>query len=157
MIDKYFGGTLPTARKADPIDNELISLAENLNKEYESHMEKYAFSHALFEIFKVSSRANKYIDETTPWLLAKEESKKPRLASVLYNLLETIRVCTVLLQPFMPDSCLKIFAQINAIGTLTEYDSTLSFGKLHVNTSVNKGDIIFPRFDTAKELAEFDK
>jgi methionyl-tRNA synthetase len=118
-------------------------------------MEKYAFQHALMEIFKVSSRANKYIDETTPWLLLKE-GKRARLASVLYNLVETIRICTVMLQPFMPESCEKVFEQINAVGKLTEYDSTLKFGAFHANTSVIKGEIIFPRFDIAKELAELE-
>ena len=157
MIDKYFGGILSDEREAASPDEELIGQAENLHKEYERHMEKYQFQHALAEIFKVSSRANKYIDETTPWILAKDEGSRARLASVLYNLLETIRICTVLLQPFMPESCLRIFEQINVIGALKEYDSVLSFGALHANSSVNKGDIIFPRFDTEKELAEFDK
>ena len=73
-------------------------------------------------------------------------------ASVLYNLLETIRICTVLLQPFIPESCKEVFSQLNAIGHLIEYDSTLSFDALHTNTSVNKGDIIFPRFDAVKDL-----
>ena len=155
MIDKYFGGTLPDEREAAPPDDELIALAENLHIEYELNMEKYAFQHALTEIFKVSSRANKYIDETTPWLLAKD-GKRARLASVLYNLIETIRICTVLLRPFIPKSCDDIFEQINAVGTLTEYDSSLFFGAFHQNTSVNKGDIIFPRFEVEKEAVEFD-
>ena len=147
MIDKYFGGTLPIERETDPLDDVLIQLASNLNGVYEEQMEKYAFQNALAEVFKVSSRANKYIDETLPWQLAKDEKKKARLAAVLYNLLETIRICTVLLQPFMPESCLKIFEQIGASGDLTTYDSVLSFGAIPNNASVTKGEIIFPRHE----------
>ena len=154
MIDKYFGGTLPNEQKGGAEDGELISAAAGLACLYESHMEKYAFHNALAEVFKVSSRANKYIDETAPWTLAKDDSKRERLAAILYNLLETIRICTVMLQPFIPDSCVKIFGQIGAAGELTQYDSAASFGALPKNTTVRKGEIIFPRLDMEKELAE---
>jgi len=117
-------------------------------------MEKYAFQNALSEIFKVTSRANKYIDETAPWLLAKDETRHSRLASVLYTLLDTIRVCTILLQPFMPDSCARIFEQIGTPPGLTSYDSSGKIGALPKTVSVKKGEIIFRRLDMAKELAE---
>ena len=154
MVEKYFGGALPGEYEPGPEDEELISVAGMLHETYEEHMEKYAFQSALFEIFKVTSRANKYIDETAPWILAKDDAKRTRLAAVLYNLLETIRICAVMLQPFIPESCAKIFDQIGAAGELTAYDSALSFGALPKNPEVKKGDIIFPRLDLAKELDE---
>ena len=151
MIDKYFRGTLPIERETEPVDEELTKMAADLHIAYEQQMEKYAFQNALAEVFKVSSRANKYIDETVPWLLAKEKGKEARLAAVLYNLLETIRICTVLLQPFIPESCVRIFEQIGASGSLTTYDSTLSFGALQQNATIIKGDIIFPRHEIPKD------
>ena len=157
MVDKYFGGTLPAQQESGTEDAELIGLAKSLCAEYEKRMEKYEFHNALQEIFKLSSRANKYIDETAPWVLAKDEAQKPRLAMVLYNLLETIRICTVLLRPFMPDTCEKIFAQIGAAGAMTEYDSAAEFGALPRDVTVAKGDVIFPRIDVKKELEELEK
>jgi len=154
MVDKYFGGTLPAEREAGPEDTELIAMAENLHKTYESNMEKFAFQTAITEVMKVSSRANKYIDETTPWILAKEKSKESRLAAVLYNLLETIRICGVMLTPFMPESCEKILTQIGASSDIMTFDSAMHFGALPKEATVCKGDIIFPRLDLAKELAE---
>jgi len=152
MVEKYFGGVLPVKQESAAEDGELICLAGDLYKAYEANMEKYAFQSAIVEIQKVTSRANKYIDETAPWILAKDEDKKPRLAAVLYNLLETIRICTVMLQPFIPDSCKKIFMQVGAADGLTEYDSVFSFGAMPKAAKVNKGEMIFPRLDLAKEL-----
>ena len=152
MADRYFGGTLPEARKAEPIDDELISMVKELPALYQKSMDGYAFQTALADVFKVLSRANKYIDETTPWILAKNEENLPRLASVLYNLLETLRACTVLLKPFMPDTCEKIFAQIGADESVTTWDSAFIYGGLPLNVSVKKGDAIFPRIDMEKEL-----
>ena len=157
MVEKYFGGTLPETRESGPEDDELIALAANLHKAYEANMEKYAFQSALMEIQKVTSRANKYIDETAPWVLAKDADRAPRLACVMYNLLETIRICAVMLRPFMPDSCEKIFEQTGAQGFATEYGSAVSFGALPANAAVKKGGIIFPRLDMEKELAELDR
>jgi len=153
MVDKYFDGTLPEEKESGPEDTTLISLAENLSLVYESHMENLAFQNALAEVFKVTSRANKYIDETAPWVLAKDELSRPRLAAVMYTLLETIRICTVMLQPFMPDSCLKIFQQIGVAPDLTSYDSAGTFGALPGTVQVKKGEIVFPRIDLEKELA----
>jgi len=154
MVDKYFAGTLPQQQEGSPEDNELISAASGLYEIYKMHMDKYAVQNALSEIFKVTSRANKYIDETTPWILAKDESKKARLASVLYNLLETIRICTVLLTPVIPDSCNEILKQIGAAEEVKIFDSVKSFGELPADISVSKGEIIFPRLDIAKELVD---
>jgi methionyl-tRNA synthetase len=153
MVLKYFDGKLLEKRVVDPLDDELLLMASNLHKVYEKHMEKFAFQDALTDIFKVTSRANKYIDETAPWILAKDEQLKPRLATVLYNLLEAIRICAVLLQPFMPDSCLEIFKQIGVNEELSLYDSTATFGLLPKDVTVVKGDIIFPRLDLEKELS----
>ena len=152
MVEKYFDGTLPSEQEGGAEDNELIAMAENLHKIYESNMDKFAFQDALSEIFKVTSRANKYIDETTPWILAKDEANKPRLAAVLYNLLETIRICTVLLIPVMPDSCEKILGFIGAADDARSFDSTASFGALSKTVSVSKAEILFPRLDVKKEL-----
>jgi len=154
MVEKYFEGTLPETHVSGPEDRELISIAENLHSVYEADMDKYAFQSALMEIMKVTSRANKYIDKTTPWNLAKDESKRPRLSAVLYNLLETIRICAVMLQPFMPESCARIFSQIGAPGEIATFDSACSFGATPITVSVSKGEIIFPRLDMTKELEE---
>ena len=155
MVIKYFDGTLPQEQTGDALDNELTEMAASLQGAYEEHMEKYAFQAALVEIFKVTSRANKYIDETMPWAMAKDESQKPRLARVMYNLLESIRICAVLLQPFMPDSACKIFTQIGA-GDLTKWEAAESFGQMPYDVSVSKGDVIFPRIDLEKELEELE-
>ena len=107
-------------------------------------------------MFKVISRANKYIDETAPWVLAKDESKRARLATVLYNLLETLRITVTLLLPFMPDSCAKAFAQIGAAAEQTTWDNAAVWGVLPADVTVHKGETLFPRIDMAKELAELE-
>ncbi len=157
MVEKYFGGTLPKEQTADAIDDALVEMASGLRDRYEAQMEKYAFQNALMETFKVISRANKYIDETAPWVLAKDEANKPRLARVMYNLLESVRIATILLTPFMPDSCEKIFKQLGLSGELTTWDSAQGFGKMSADVSVVKGETLFPRIDMAKELEELEK
>ena len=153
MVEKYFGGKLPAERADDAgVDGELITMAGGLRAAYEAQMEKYAFQNALTEIFRVTSRANKYIDETAPWVLAKDESKRPRLASVMYHLLEAIRIAAVLLQPFMPETSARIFEQIGAPDGARTWDSAAAFGALPGDAAVKKGDAIFPRIDLAKEL-----
>ena len=153
MVEKYFGGTLPTDTREGDFDDDLKAEVTKLRDAYQAQMDKYAFQSAISEVFKVLGRGNKYIDETTPWILAKNENDRPRLARVLYNLLETIRVCTILLTPFIPDSCAKIFEQIGAEGELVTWDSAAEFGLLPKDVTVKKGDAIFPRIDMAKELA----
>ena len=156
MIEKYFGGTLPEERQADPLDDELIAMVGGLQAKYEEQMEKYTFQNALIEVFKVVSRANKYVDETAPWVLGRDEANKARLATVLYNLVETIRVCAILLTPFIPSTTPKIFEQIGAGEEISQYASAGIFGLLPVNVTVKKGETLFPRIDMAKELAELE-
>ena len=157
MVDKYFGGQLPAERVEGEVDAELISMASALRDAYQTQMDKYAFQNGLAEIFKVLSRANKYIDETTPWILAKDEANKARLATVMYNLLETIRVCASLLHPFMPESADKILGQIGADKAACTWDNAAVFGVLPANVKVNKGEALFPRIDLEKELKELEE
>ncbi len=156
MAEKYFGGTLPTERKADPLDDELIGMAKGLRETVAKLIDEAQLSLALAEIFKVISRANKYIDETAPWILAKDEANRPRLASVLYNLLETVRVCAVLLTPFMPGTAPKIREQIGASEAEMTYESAGSFGVLPETATVRKGEVLFPRIDLEKEIEELN-
>ena len=153
MALKYFGGTLPEEQAGDGADEELVAMAGALTGIVASQIEKYAFQNALTEILRVTSRANKYIDETSPWVLAKDEASKNRLARVMYNLLESIRICAVLLKPFMPETSEKIFAQIGAGVDETTWESAESFGQLPKTVTVTKGEVIFPRIDLEKELA----
>jgi methionyl-tRNA synthetase len=154
MVEKYFGGTLPQEREADEIDNELVEMISSLREKYDEQMEKYAFQNALAEVFKLISRTNKYIDETAPWALGKDETKKARLATVLYNLLEALRVSASLLSPFMPDSCRKIAEQIGASAEDVSYENAAKYGVLPQNVTVHKGATLFPRIDMQKELEE---
>ena len=156
MADKYFGGNLPIEQDEGPEDAALLGKARGLRDRYEADMEAYAFQNALADVFEVIDNANKYIDATAPWVLAKSEDSKPRLARVLYNLAETLRICTVLLQPFMPTTCEKIFAQLNVEADGKTWDSAAAFGTLPVNATLHKGENIFPRIDAAKELAELE-
>ncbi len=159
MAEKYFGGTLPAGQRADEaLDAPLVELASGLRDRYEDAMEHYAPHKALEEVFQVIARANKYIDENAPWALAKDmEQNGARLARVLYNLLETVRLCTVLLTPFMPDSCGKIFDQIGACEGCRTWDSAGKWGSLKAEATVRKGENLFPRIDMDKELAELEK
>ncbi len=157
MVGKYFGGTLPAGRRADPLDEDLIAQASGLRDRYQECMERFAFQDALAEVFKVIARANKYIDETAPWALAKDmEANGPRLASVMYNLLEATRICGVLLTPFMPESMDKLFAQIGACEGCRTWDSAAQWGSLSAAATVTKGENLFPRIDMDKALAELE-
>ncbi len=158
MAEKYFGGKLPQERQAAEVDGELTALASGLRERYEEQMEKFQFQNALEEIFKVIQRSNKYIDENAPWALAKDmEANGARLATVLYNLLEAVRVCTVLLTPFMPESCGKIFGQIGAEESARTWESAAQWGVLPAQAAVSKGENLFPRIDAEKELAELER
>jgi methionyl-tRNA synthetase len=119
-------------------------------------MDAFETQAALIEVFRVISRANKYIDENAPWILAKDEANRPRLATVMYNLLETVRICASLLVPFMPDSCAKVFSQIGAGPEAAAWDKAGVFGVLPENVKVTKGEALFPRIDLNKELAELE-
>ena len=159
MVGKYFGGTLPKAQQ--PLaenDNELTAMLTGLRDKYEAQMEAYQFQNALSEVFKVISRANKYIDENAPWVLAKDmEQNGPRLACVLYNLLEATRICGILLTPFMPQSMEKLFAQIGAEPGVQTWESAATQNALPRDVSVTKGENLFPRIDMEKELAALDE
>ena len=156
MAQKYFGEHLPAEQTADEEkDAELISLASSLRAKYEDAMEHYAFQNALAEIFKVISRANKYIDENAPWVLAKSEDNKPRLARVLYNLLETVRICAGLLTPFMPDTAAEISRRLG--GAPMDWDSLGEFGLLNHEVAAVAGPALFPRIDMEKELAALEE
>lgn len=156
MVEKYFGGTLPLDREAQPIDNELLGMATALRDKTDKYIDETQLNNALAEIFKVISRANKYIDETTPWVLGKDESKKARLASVLYNLLETIRICTTLLSCFMPSTMPKVWEQIGADESLITYENAGKTGVLPLDVTVKKGAPLFPRIDVNKEIDELN-
>ena len=157
MVDKYFGGTLPADREAGDFDAELIAEAKGLVAKVDEFMDKTQINNALAEIFKVVSRANKYIDETAPWVLGKDESKKARLATVLYNLLETIRIVSTLLSNFMPTTMPKVWEQIGAAESDITYENAGKFGVLPADVTVHRGEIIFPRIDVDKEVEELNK
>lgn len=157
MADKYFGGTLPADREEGDFDAELIAEAEELRAKVDEFMDKTQINNALAEIFKVVSRANKYIDETAPWVLGKDESKKARLATVLYNLLETIRIVSTLLSNFMPTTMPKVWEQIGAAESDITYENAGKFGVLPADVTVHRGEIIFPRIDVDKEIEELNK
>lgn len=157
MVEKYFGGTLPTERESAPVDDELINMATSLRENIAELMDETQLNNALAEIFKVISRANKYIDETTPWILGKDESKKARLASVLYNLLEAIRISTTLLSCFMPTTMPKVWEQIGADKKLITYENAGKFNVLPLDVTVHKGPALFPRIDADKEIEELNE
>lgn len=157
MVDKYFGGTLPADREEGEFDAELIAEAKGLVAKVDEFMDKTQINNALAEIFKVVSRANKYIDETVPWVLGKDESKKARLATVLYNLLETIRIVSTLLSNFMPTTMPKVWEQIGAAESDITYENAGKFGVLPADVTVHRGEIIFPRIDVDKEIEELNK
>ncbi len=153
MAEKYFGASLPEEREADEIDASLIALASELPAKYCEHMEKFAFQSALAEIWKLIARANKYIDETMPWVLGKNSEKRARLASVIYNLLESIRIIAILIEPFMPDTSVKILSALCTSDAERQYSSII-FGGLKKTATVKKTEVLFPRRDIDKELAD---
>lgn len=152
MTNKYFNGEILPPVEHSPIDDELKSTALNTVAKVDKLMDTFRVSDALNEILNLARRSNKYIDETTPWVLAKSEDNKPRLATVLYNLLESIRYIAILLSPFMPDTSKAILKQLNT--SVTDYDSLENFGGLQVGTVVNKSVALFQRIDAEKMLAD---
>ena len=156
MVEKYFGGTLPAERENSDADCDLKTMASTLRDRYETEMEHFQFQNALEQIFKTIQRANKYIDENAPWTLAKDPANRARLATVMYNLLETIRICAVLLTPFIPDSAEKIFDQIGACPCCRTWEKANVWGSLRPDVTVHKGEALFPRIDAEKALAELN-
>ena len=158
MIEKYFGGTLPKEQKETEFDADLISVAKETVEKVEEKMEKMLFSDALNEIWTLIRRTNKYIDETQPWILIKDETKKDVLANALYNVAESIRIVSIMIQPFMPNTPALIWKQIGIKeGEMTAWDSIKNWGLLGREVAVSKGDAIFPRIDMKKELAELEE
>ena len=154
MVNKYFGGTIPESFHGE-FDDELKETALNTAKTVTEKMNEYKTADALEEIMVLARRSNKYIDETMPWALAKDESQKARLGGVLYNLIESIRFIGVLLKPFMPETAKSIFEQINA--TDTEWNSLESFGLTESGKNVGEGKPLFNRIDEAKKMKEIEE
>ncbi|MFR5171615.1 MAG: methionine--tRNA ligase [Clostridium paraputrificum] len=154
MVEKYFDGVIPAPTAKEDIDNELINLALETPKLVEKAIDELRIPEALEAIFNLIGRANKYIDETTPWILAKHEDKKERLGTVLYNLAESLRFSSVLLSAFLPDTAKKINEQLNT--TVVEWSTLSSFDGTVAGTKVHKGENLFPRIDIDAKLAELE-
>lgn len=154
MVEKYFDGVIPAPTAKEDIDNELINLAVETPKLVEKAIDELRIPEALEAIFNLIGRANKYIDETTPWILAKDEDKKERLGTVLYNLAESLRFSSVLLSAFLPDTAKKINEQLNT--TVVEWATLSSFDGTIAGTKVHKGENLFPRIDVDAKLAELE-
>ncbi len=156
MAEKYFGGRIPTERESDPIDDQLITMALELRKKCDDAISAYQFSNALTEIWKLIARTNKYIDETTPWALGKNETKRARLAAVIYNLCESLRIVSVLITPFIPETAPKIQAQLGLKADSLTYESAAQWGILPDDAVITKGETLFPRIDVEKEIEELN-
>lgn len=155
MIEKYDGGVIPQPLQPGEFDDSLIAIAKGAAEKVDALMDKLNFSGALEEIWAIVRRTNKYIDETTPWILAKNQADKARLDTVMYNLAESIRIISVLILPFMHNTAKKIWQQLGiSEGQGTEWKDTFEFGLLKPGTIVKKGEALFPRIDIEKELAE---
>lgn len=158
MIDKYFGGSIPQERQSGDFDDDLIKTVMDTPQKVEELLDRMQFSMALTDIWKAISRTNKYIDETMPWVLAKSEENNARLAGVLYNLAESIRIVSILIQPFMPETPEKIWHQLGINDKkCVEWESAKQWGGYPEGATVNKGDVIFPRIDIKKEMEELEK
>jgi len=155
MIEKYFDGVIPAPKDIADVDNELIELALAVPKKVESAIEDLKIPEALDYVWALIRRTNKYIDETTPWILGKDEAQKGRLGTVLYNLVESLRMTSVLISAFLPTTSGKINAQLNVVATT--WDSLSSFDGTSAGTKVNKGDVMFPRIDVEAKIEELNK
>lgn len=155
MVEKYFGGVIPAEQEAADLDGDLQNMALQTKAAVEKYTENLEFSTALTELFRFISRTNKYIDETAPWVLAKDESKKARLAAVMYNLCEALRIVAVLLEPFMPDTAVKIRDCFPA-EVPYDWEQAGVWGRLPKNCPVTKIGVLFPRIDMQKEIAALD-
>ena len=155
MTNKYFNGEIIAPTEHEPIDNELISLALDTPVRVEKKMDELRVSDAIDEIFTLLRRSNKYVDETQPWVLGKDESKKARLGTVLYNLLESIRIAAVLLEPFLPETAQKIFKQINT--DKKDWESLSQFNGMAPGQNVGTPEILFARLDAVKKMEEINK
>lgn len=152
MAQKYFGGVIQPADAAEPVDADLRATAMKTVEEVDRLMNQYRMADTLDAVISLARRSNKYIDETMPWVLAKDEAQKPRLGAVLYNLLESIRFLAVLLQPFMPETAEKIFAQLNT--DCKDYASLSAFGGLHAGDKVGEPVPLFGRIDAEQMIQQ---
>lgn len=157
MAEKYFGGKLPEEQKSSNLDNEIAMFAMETVKKYENKMNFYKFSSALSDVWLIISKCNKYIDEVMPWKLGKQPEKYNRLAAVLYTLCELLRVISILIAPFMPDTSKKIQDSIGATEEQCTWESAGKWGVLSKNVSVKKCSPLFPRIDVNKEIEELNK
>ena len=149
MSHKYFDGVVENTRVTEDVDATLIEKIEALPNLFKKKMDELRIADAIDEVLNCLRATNKYIDDTTPWVLAKDETKQDRLKTVLYNLIESIRICTVYLQSFIPETTEKIFNQINT--DLTSYESTKEFGQFKSGTVLNKPEILFARIEKESE------
>lgn len=157
MIEKYFDGVLPGQLDPNELDRELEGLAVSTVEKVEEAMDKMEFSIALTAIWQLIARTNKYIDETAPWNLAKDAAQKERLGTVMYHLAETLRIVSILIQPFMTRTPKEIWRQLGIeAGSITDWEDTKRFGLLQAGTRVAKGDAIFPRLDLKAEVEYLD-
>ena len=155
MIDKYFGGKLPEEQIANEFDSQIKDMARTTVKATEEFMDKLAFNDAMSTIWAFIRRTNKYIDETMPWVLAKDAEKKAQLAGIMYILAESLRIISILIAPVMPNTPKAIHEQLGIVDdSLKTWDSAREFGKLHKTIKITKGEIVFPRIDVEKELEE---
>ena len=157
MNQKYFGGNLAVGGESAELDQDVKALAEEVITNYEKQMDCFQFSVALNEVFRLLDRANKYIDETTPWILAKNEETKPRLLTVMKNLCECIRLSAILLTPFMPESCGKILDLLNVPAEGRSFDARCYCADENAVWNTAVGEPLFPRIDMEKELKELEE
>ena len=155
MSKKYFDGVVKEPTVFESIDNELINIVKEAPKKVEEKMNEYRIADAIDEVFEIFRRSNKYIDETMPWILAKDPEKEERLATVLYNLLESIRSGAVLLQAFLPETADKIFKQLNTENRFIE--SLTDFKGLDYGIILNDPEPLFIRIDKDKKMAEIEE
>ena len=157
MIEKYFDGILPETIEKNAEDNDLIDMAVSLREKYIGYMERFQFSNALAEVWKLISKANKYIEETAPWALSRDQKQNNRLACILYNLCEVLRIVTILITPFMPNTSPIIADQIGATDEVLSWELANKWGGLSLTTKIKKGKALFPRIDMQKELEELNR
>jgi len=157
MVGKYFGGVIPTEQEKAPVDDELEREVVSLREKCDKAIDSYQFSNALAEIWKVVARTNKYIDETAPWVLGKDESQKARLASVMYHLCETLRVISILITPFVPNTAPKIQEQLGVGEAVLGYENAATWGLLPADAVITKGETLFPRIDVDQEIEELNQ
>lgn len=159
MIEKYFAGVVPAPVAEEAVDASLKEVARQAVKGLEENMDEMRFGNALSQLWELVSRTNKYIDETMPWALAKDEEKKDRLGTVMYNLVESIRIISIALQPFLTKAPEKIWKQLGLIPQegITDWESMKTWGQFQPGVKVEKGEALFPRLDLEKEITVIDE